>query len=97
MTTACVAAACFFDACDLSKTRRGLPDGLKVDTADNVFATDPGGVLVFAPDGTHRGTLLTGQATTNCGFGEDGSSLFITADSLLCRVRLATAGPLLGT
>jgi len=86
----------FFDASDLSKTRRGLPDGLKVDRAGNVFATGPGGVLVFAPDGTHLGTLLTGQATANCGFGEDGSSLFITADSLLCRVRLATAGPLPG-
>ncbi|MEX0687362.1 MAG: SMP-30/gluconolactonase/LRE family protein [Pirellulales bacterium] len=87
----------FFDASDRSKTRRGLPDGLKVDTAGNVFATGPGGVLVFAPDGTHLGTLLTGQATANCSFGEDGSSLFITADSLLCRVRLATAGPLPGT
>lgn len=86
----------FFDASDLAKTRRGLPDGLKVDTAGNVFATGPGGVLVFAPDGTHLGTLLTGQATANCSFGEDGSSLFITADSLLCRVRLATAGPLPG-
>jgi gluconolactonase len=86
----------FFDGSDLSKTRRGLPDGLKVDTAGNVFATGPGGVLVFAPDGTHLGTLLTGQATANCSFGEDGSSLFITADSLLCRVRLATAGPLPG-
>jgi len=86
----------FFDASDLSKTRRGLADGLKVDTAGNVFATGPGGVLVFAPDGTHLGTLLTGQATANCAFGDDGKTLFITADSLLCRVRLATAGPLPG-
>jgi gluconolactonase len=47
-------------------------------------------VLVIAPDGTHLGTLLTGQATANCAFGEGGSTLFITADSLLCRVRLTT-------
>jgi gluconolactonase len=53
-------------------------------------------VLVFAPDGTHLGTLLTGQATANCAFGEDGKTLFITADSLLCRVRLATKGRLPG-
>jgi gluconolactonase len=86
----------FFDATTLAKTRRGLPDGLKVDAAGNLFATGPGGVLVFAPDGTHLGTLLTGQATANCGFGEDGQTLFITADSLLCRVRLATKGPLPG-
>jgi gluconolactonase len=82
----------FFDATELSKTRRGLPDGLKVDPAGNLFATGPGGVLVLAPDGTHLGTLLTGQATANCAFGDDGQTLYITADSLLCRVRLAAAG-----
>ena len=86
----------FFDATALAKTRRGSPDGLKVDAAGNLFATGPGGVLVFAADGTHLGTLLTGQATANCAFGDDGRTLFITADSLLCRVRLATRGPLPG-
>jgi len=86
----------FFDAGELAKTRRGMPDGLKVDQAGNLFATGPGGVLVLAPDGTHLGTLLTGQPTANCGFGEDGRTLFITADSLLCRIRLTTTGTLPG-
>jgi len=87
----------FFDAAKLFKERKkGLPDGLKVDVAGNVFATGPGGVLVFAADGTHLGTLLTGQATANCAFGGDGRTLYITADSHLCRVRLTTAGPLPG-
>jgi len=79
----------FFDATPLAKSRRGVPDGLSVDAQGNVFATGPGGVLVLAPDGTHLGTLLTGQATANCCFGADGTTLFITADALLCRVRLA--------
>ncbi|MFM1905130.1 MAG: Gluconolactonase precursor [Planctomycetota bacterium] len=79
----------FFDAKTLPPGRPGLPDGLAVDPAGNLFATGPGGVLVFAPDGTHLGTLLTGRPTANCTFGEDGRTLFITADSLLCRVRLA--------
>lgn len=78
----------FFDATTLAKSRQGSPDGLKIDAAGNLFATGPGGVLVIAPDGTHLGTLLTGQATANCCFGEDGHTLFVTADSLLCRVRL---------
>ncbi len=87
----------FFDGTSLFRERRkGLPDGLKVDAAGNVFATGPGGVLVLAADGTHLGTLLTGQATANCGFGDDGSTLYVTADSLLCRVRLSTRGPLPG-
>lgn len=82
----------FFDGTALLKQRPGLPDGLRVDEAGNVFATGPGGVLVIAPDGTHLGTILTGQATANCCFGEDGRALFMTADSLLCRVRLKTRG-----
>ena len=87
----------FFDGSALCRERKkGMPDGLKVDSAGNLFTTGPGGLLVFAPDGTHLGTILTGQATANCGFGEDGKTLFVTADSLLCRVRLATTGPLPG-
>ncbi len=81
----------FFDAAELATKRKGLPDGLRVDRRGNLFATGPGGVLVLAPDGTHLGTLLTGQATANCAFDADGSTLYITADSLLCRVRLSAA------
>jgi gluconolactonase len=82
----------FFDATAWAKTRKGLPDGLKVDAKGNLFATGPGGVLVFAPDGTHLGTFATGEATANCGWGEDGSTLFITADMYIGRVRLNTKG-----
>ncbi len=84
----------FFDATSMGKAgRKGLPDGMKVDRAGNLFATGPGGVLVFDPDGTHLGTFDTGEATANCGWGEDGSTLFITADMYLGRVRLTTKGP----
>jgi gluconolactonase len=82
----------FFDAKPLAKGRKGLPDGMKVDRVGNLFATGPGGVLVFSPDGTHLGTFNTGEATANCGWGEDGSTLFITADMYLCRVKLSTKG-----
>ena len=71
---------------------KGLPDGLKVDREGNLFATGPGGVVVFAPDGTHLGTLRTGEATSNCAWGEDGSTLFITADQYLVRIRTSTKG-----
>jgi gluconolactonase len=65
---------------------------LKVDRKGNLFATGPGGVLVFAPDGTHLGTLETGVATANCGWGDDGSVLYITANKWLCRIKLTTKG-----
>ena len=70
----------------------GLPDGMKVDKKGNLFASGPGGILIFAPDGTHLGTLATGQATANCGWGEDGSVLYITADMFIGRIKTSTVG-----
>jgi len=72
--------------------RKGLPDGLKVDRAGNVFATGPGGVHVFSPVGKHLGTIDTGEATANCGWGNDGSTLYITADMFLTRIQTKTKG-----
>ena len=83
----------FFDATRGVKTLKGLPDGLKVDKAGNVFATGPGGVLVFDPDGTHLGTIATGEANGNVAFGgDDGSTLYICADMYLVRVKTSTKG-----
>jgi gluconolactonase len=82
----------FADVTSSVPAKKGLPDGMKVDAAGNLFATGPGGVLVFAADGTHLGTFNTGEATANCGWGEDGSVLYITADMYIGRVRLTTKG-----
>jgi gluconolactonase len=71
---------------------RGGPDGMKVDMQGNVWATGPGGVLVFAPDGTLLGRILTGVPTANLGWGENGSTLFITANDKLLRVRTTARG-----
>ena len=82
-----------FDATPLVRQGRpGLPDGMKVDRQGNLFATGPGGVLVITPDGRHLGTIVTGQATANCAWGDDGSTLYMTADTQLVRVRLRAAG-----
>ncbi len=71
---------------------KGLPDGLAVDQAGNVFATGPGGVLILSPEGKLLGTIQTGEATANCAFGDDGSTLYITADMYLMRIKLKTKG-----
>ncbi len=76
----------FFDASGLSGP--GSQDGLKVDSSGNIFATGPGGVLVFDATGKHLGTIKTGAATANVGFGENDKVIFITADSRLLRMRL---------
>jgi gluconolactonase len=36
--------------------------------------------------------LSTGQRTANCKFGEDGKTLFLTADMFLCRVKTNVVG-----
>jgi gluconolactonase len=66
----------------------GLPDGLKVDKTGNIYATGPGGVFVFSPEGSLLGRIHTGQATSNCALNDEGSVLFITADRYLLRVGL---------
>jgi gluconolactonase len=73
--------------------RTGNPDGMKVDRSGNLFAAGPGGLWIIAPDGAHLGTVEFPFPVSNCAFGEDGSTLFITADTGVWRLRLATAGP----
>jgi len=83
----------FFDSTPwVKKKLPGLPDGLKIDKKGNLFATGPGGVSVFAPDGTHLGRINTGVPTSNCRFGDDGSTLYLTANTWLCRIRTTTKG-----
>jgi gluconolactonase len=78
----------FFDARKLKKTRKGSPDGLVVREDGTIFASGPGGILVFTPEAEHLGTILTGQATSNCTLDSEGSYLYITADMFLMRIRL---------
>ncbi|MBI3836897.1 MAG: SMP-30/gluconolactonase/LRE family protein [Planctomycetia bacterium] len=83
----------FFDSTSWAKAgKKGLPDGMDIDQAGNLFATGPGGVHVFAPDGTHLGSFETGEATANVAWGDDGSVLYITADMYLVRIKLNTKG-----
>ncbi len=82
----------FADVTPMVKQLPGLPDGMKVDRAGNVFASGPGGIHVYAPDGRRLGRIDTGQRTSNCAWGDDGATLYMTADSYLCRIRTVTRG-----
>ncbi|MFC2124266.1 SMP-30/gluconolactonase/LRE family protein [Bacteroidota bacterium] len=81
-------ARVFYDVTDLVGKEKGLPDGMKVNKEGYLFATGPGGVLVFSPDARHLGTIKTGQATANCAFNSDESMLYVTADMYLMRIGL---------
>ncbi len=68
----------------------GLPDGLKTDRAGNVFAAGPGGIHVFASDGTRLGRIETGVPTGNLNWGGDGSVLYVTANHWIARISTRT-------
>jgi gluconolactonase len=74
-----------------ARGRAGVHDGMKVDRAGNVFASGPGGIHVFAPDGAHLGSIEL-PAATNLAWGDDGSVLYITTSTALYRIQTLTKG-----
>jgi len=81
----------FYDA--TKEPGDGAPDGMKVDTAGNIYATGPGGLRVFSPAGKHLGTIQVPEIPSNCAWGDaDGKSLFITARTGLYRIKLNITG-----
>ena len=74
-------------------TDEGWPDGMKTDSAGNLFCSGPGGIHVFDAGATCLGVIRTPEPTANFTFGEDDCrSLFITASTSVYRVRVAVAG-----
>ncbi len=82
----------FANARAYMKEGEGVADGLKIDRNGNVFAAGPGGIHVFAPDGTRLGRIVTGVKTGNLNWGEDGSVLYIAANHDILRLRTNTKG-----
>ncbi|WP_080054954.1 SMP-30/gluconolactonase/LRE family protein [Spirosoma aerolatum] len=72
-------------------------DGMKVDRDGNLWVTGGKGVLVMAPtqgSGPYDllGHIKVGADTANCAWGDDGTTLYITADMYLCRIRTFAKG-----
>ena len=94
-----VLAAALFPACGASEPTApsgDAADGMKVDMAGNLFATGPGGVWSFAPDGTHLGTIMPDEVPANVGWGDDRRTLYMTARTGLYRIALGTQGMIPG-
>ena len=71
----------------------GAPDGMKIDSAENLYCTGPGGIHVFAPDATCLGVILMPERTANFTWGgADMRDLFITASTSLYRIRVKVPG-----
>ena len=77
---------------------RGAPDGLKTDSAGNVFCAGQGGVHVYHPDdGASLGVIETPEFCANFTWGgDDFRTFFLTASTALHKVRVKIPGiPLL--
>jgi gluconolactonase len=79
---------------DLRGPEPGVPDGMKVDTAGNVYCGGAGGIWIMDPKGKKLGRIVHGEnATTNIGFGgNDWKTLFFTTRNTLGSVNVKIPG-----
>lgn len=74
-------------------SKKGVPDGMKIDSLGNVYSTGPGGVWVFSPSGNLLGKIDVPEAPANLAWGDrDYKTLYITARNSIYRIRLNIAG-----
>jgi gluconolactonase len=79
---------------DLGGPEPGVADGIKVDSAGNVYSGGAGGLYILDARGRKLGRIVHGEAaTTNMAFGgDDWKTLYFTTRSTLYTVNLKVAG-----
>jgi gluconolactonase len=79
---------------DLAGSEPGVPDGMKVDVAGNVYCGGAGGLYILNAQGKKLGRIVHGQPqTTNIAFGgDDWKTLYFTTHSTLGSVQLKSTG-----
>jgi gluconolactonase len=70
----------------------GNPDGMKIAADGTMFCSGPGGMWILGPDGEKLGLIEHGAPIANCCFGEDGRTLFLTANDRVLRMPLKIDG-----
>ena len=72
---------------------KGAPDGMKLDSAGNVYCCGPGGIHVFSPEAVDLGVIQVPEYTANFAWGEsDLCTLFITASTSVYAIRTVVPG-----
>ena len=72
---------------------QGAPDGMKIDSAGNIYCCGPGGIHVFNPQSVCLGVIRMPEYTANFCFGDtDLRSLYVTASTSIYRLRVKMPG-----
>lgn len=80
---------------ELTGEGEGRPDGMKMDSAGNLYCTGPGGVHVIDREARCLGVIRTPERVTNIAWGDDDlKSLYITGITALYRARVKVPGRL---
>ena len=68
-------------------------DGMKTDSAGNLYTTGPGGIFVYTPDATCLGVIQVPEVAANFTWGDgDLKTVYITASTSLYRTRVNVPG-----
>ncbi|MFT5089276.1 MAG: gluconolactonase [Candidatus Latescibacterota bacterium] len=71
----------------------GVCDGMKMDSAGNLYTTGPGGLFVYAPDATCLGVIKVPEVAANFTWGDDDlQTIYITASTSIYRIRVNVPG-----
>lgn len=70
------------------------PDGLKVDSAGNIWLTGPGGIRIVTPSGKILGQIKLPEVAANLAFAEDGRTVYIAGSSSIYRLLSKVKGML---
>ncbi len=71
----------------------GVPDGMRVDEAGNLYVTGPNGIWIWDPEGHHLGTIEMPEKPANLIWGDnDYRTLYITATTSVYKLRTKVRG-----
>ena len=72
---------------------QGVPDGMRVDKAGNLYVTGPKGIWVWDSEGHHLGTIEMPEQPANLNWGDaDYGTLYITATHSVYKLRTKAHG-----
>ena len=78
---------------DLYGDEQGVADGMKIESAGNIYSSGSGGIHVFAPDATPLGVIRTPEVTANFTWGgENLTDLLMTGTQSIYRLRVKIPG-----